>query len=188
VLQSLKQTFHYKKMKRNVTLIGDVLACLILIEWFRLGLWINLLGFSFYHSRGDVWLPTPPAAVNFLTGMVLIATLLFATFFLLTSCLIFFLGRSSRADNARGWLFLSDAFYGDGHKLAAKYFAFSLGSIIEPFAVSSMWKVRPTRLFSISTALGIMLVAFVVIVFIAAMLLARSHPRPMSANHLSVNV
>lgn len=87
-------------MRRNFILMGDLLAYCIVIEWCRLGLWINLLGFSVYHSRGDVWLPTPQPAINFLMGMVLTATFLFATLFLLISCLIFFFARPSTIDDA----------------------------------------------------------------------------------------
>jgi hypothetical protein len=168
-----------------MTLMGDVLAYCIVVEWCRLGVWIDLLGFSVYHSRGDVWLPTPPPAINFLMGMVLTATFLFATFFLLTSCLIFLFGRFSKSG---GWHFLYDVFYGDGRKLFVKYFVFLLSSIVVPLAVSAMWKIRPTRQFSISTAFGITLAAFVVIVFTADMLLARSTPRQVSAKGLSATV
>jgi hypothetical protein len=94
-------------MRKNLILIGDVVAFGGLISWFKLGFWIDLLGFSTYHSRGDVWLPTPPAAINFLMGMVSTAAFLFGAVILLTSGLIFVFGRSSRTGG--GQRLLSDA-------------------------------------------------------------------------------
>ena len=98
-------------MKRNAILICDIVAFLIVVEWSLLGPWDRLLGFNVYHSRGDVWLPTPPAAADFFRAMVSTGSSLFAIFFLLTSCLIFYLGRSRGAatDEKRGILY--QAFY-----------------------------------------------------------------------------
>jgi len=162
-------------MRKNLILIGDVVGYGALIGWFKLGLWIDLLGFSTYHSRGDVWLPTPPAALNFLMGMVSTAAFLFGAVFLVTSGLIFVLSRSSRAGG--GDHPLSDAFYGDGGKLLVKYLAFLSSSIVVPLAVRAMWKIRPAREFTIFSAFGITLAVFIVVVFIADLMLSRSTPR-----------
>lgn len=82
-------------MRKKLILIGDVIAYVVLIGWFKLGLWIDLLGFSTYHSRGDVWLATPPAALDFQMGLICTAAFLFGPGFLLSSCLIFVLGGPS---------------------------------------------------------------------------------------------
>jgi hypothetical protein len=175
-------------MRKSLILIGDMLAVAILICWCRLGLWINLLGFSLYHSRGDVWLPTPPPAIDFLMGMVLDATILLATSFLLISLLIFLAGRCRDTDKAGPWHFLHDAFYGDARKLLVKYSVLLLGLIILPLAVSSMWRIRPSHQFAILTGSGIMLVAFIVIAFAADILVARTRPQPVSASNLGVTI
>jgi hypothetical protein len=172
-------------MRRYMTLMGDVLAYGILIGWSRLGLWIKLLGFSVYHSRGDVWLPMPPQAIDFLMGMVLTAAFLFATFFLLASCLIFLFGRFSKAG---GGHFLDEAFYGDGRKLIVKYFVFLSSAFITPLAIYSMWKIRPLRNFTIFTAFGIMLTVFIVIIFIADFMLSRSTPRQVSPKNMGATI
>lgn len=50
-----------------------------------------------------------------------------------------------------------------------------------PFAVHSMWTVRPDRLFSILTAFAITFAVFIVIVVVADLLLARPIPRQVPA-------
>jgi hypothetical protein len=160
-------------MRRKVILAGDVLAFGALIAWCWSGLWIDLLGFSTYHSRGDVWLPTPPAALNFLMGLVCTATFLFGAAFLLTSSLIFLFGGSPKEER---WHLLYSMFYGR-KELLVKYFAFLSSAVVVPLAVREMWKIHPTREFTIFGAFGIMLAVFVVIVFIADLMLSRSTSR-----------
>jgi hypothetical protein len=100
-------------MKRTAILACDIIAALIVVEWSLYGPWNRLLGYDFYHSRGDVWLPTPPAAASFFRGMVSTGTSLFVIFFLLTSCLIFYLALArgaSTTNQKRG--VLHQMFYG----------------------------------------------------------------------------
>src|SRR5216684_6942853 len=101
------------KMKRSEILGLDVLAAIALVGWFMFGPWINLYGFSFYHGRGDVWLPTPPPAINFFHGIVLTGSLLLAVVFLIISLILFTLGWwTGSDDNARAGRFAYRAFYG----------------------------------------------------------------------------
>jgi hypothetical protein len=120
--------------------------------------------------------------------MVLTATFLFAAVLLLTSCLIFFFGRSYGTDNAGGWHFLNDAFYGDGRKLFVKYFVFLVGSIMVPLAVHSMWTIRPSRWFTIFSAFGIMLGFFMVIVFLTDLTLTRTISRHVTPKDLRATI
>lgn len=140
-------------MKRAVILGVDLSASIIVVLWYLLGPWIDLDGFSVYHSRGDVWLPTPPLARAFFARMVLTETLVFVAFLILVSILAFCFRRFP----------LHDAFYGNGRKLLIKYCAFLLGAITLPFALDAMRRVGATREFYISAGLGIALVSFILV-------------------------
>jgi hypothetical protein len=161
-------------MRRRAVILGaDLITSIMVVAWYAWGPWVDLYGFSVYHSRGDVWLPTPQAAINFFSRMVLTVTFIYAPLFVLTSCLTFFFGRPYSVDGADRRHFLRDAFYGDSRRLLVKYCAFLLSSIALAFATSSTLKFRTSHEFSISAAVGITLVAFLVVVFVADMLLAR---------------
>jgi len=169
-------------MRKKLILIGDVVAYVALIGWFKLGLWIELLGFSTYHSRGDVWLPTPPAALAFQMGLICTAAFLFGAVFLLSSFTVFLLGGAPKeADRDH---FLYNIFYGNKQRLLVKYLAFLSSSIVVPLAVRAMWKIRPARQFTIFSAFGIMLAVFIVVVIIADLMLSRSTPRQITAGNL----
>jgi hypothetical protein len=163
--------------RRAAILSADLITSVMVVAWYVWGPWVHLYGFSVYHSRGDVWLPTPPAAINFFSHMVLTVTSIYVSLFVLTSCLTFFFSRPYSVDHAGRRHFPRDAFYGDGRRLLVKYCAFLLGSIALAFATSSTLKFRASHEFSISTAVGIMLAAFLVVVFVADMLLARPMTR-----------
>ena len=155
-------------MRRNAILCCDIIVSLVVVEWSLLGPWDKLLGFNFYHSRGDVWLPTPPAAAAFFRGMVSTGTMVFAMFFLLASVLIFFLGRSrsASADEKSGTV-LERMFYGDARKLTVKYAVFLLISLISPFFYNWMWRFHVTRAMRIAGGCAMSIAAFVVILALA---------------------
>ena len=162
-------------MKRNAILLSDIIAAFIVIEWSLYGPWDRLLGYNFYHSRGDVWLPTPVAAADFFRGMVSTGTALFLIIFLLTSCMIFVLGRprGASADEKGGVLY--ELFFGDASKLTVKYSAFLLVSFISPFFYGPTLRFHYTRSGRIADGLAMSLVALV-IVFVIAGLAARIAP------------
>jgi hypothetical protein len=168
-------------MRKKLILIGDVVAYVVLVGWFKLGLWIDLLGFSTYHSRGDVWLATPPAALDFQMGLICTAAFLFGAGFLLSSCLIFVLGGPRKEDQNHT---LYNIFYGNKQRLLVKYLSFLSSSILVPLAVRAMWKIHPARQFTIFSAFGIMLTVFIVVVIIADLMLSRSTPRQITAGNL----
>ncbi len=160
-------------MRRAAILSADLIISIIVALWYRFGPWIDLYGFSVYHSRGDVWLPTPPAARDFLSGMVLTATLVFVSFFVLASFLMCIVRRFP----------LDEAFYGSSRKLLIKYCAFLLSSIGLPFALNWTHKFGTTREFYIASALGTSLLSFIAAVLVANILFARP-ARKSSRQHL----
>ena len=139
----------------------------MVIEWARLGPWDHLLGFSVYHSRGDVWLPTPPVAADFFRGMVSTGSTLFAMFFLAASVLIFFRSRSPGVspDESRG--FLDGIFYGDAPRLSVKYFVFLFISFVAPFFYNFMWRFHVARSCRIAGGLAISIATFAIVLIIA---------------------
>jgi hypothetical protein len=141
-------------------ILGDVVVCGVAIVWCWLGLWVSLLGFSVYHSRGGVWLPTPPEASAFFLGMVLTGTFGFALIFLLVSSTILLVGFPAEASgrSARGHLF-----YGDAYGLAVKYFAFLSSAFVSPYFYNLMWRFQGTRSFRITGGLAITCLAFIAI-------------------------
>ncbi len=154
-------------MKRSEILGLDVLAAIALVGWFMFGPWINLYGFSFYHGRGDVWLPTPPPAINFFHGIVLTGSLLLAVVFLIISLILFTLGWwTGSDDNARAGRFAYRAFYGRASRLAIKYSALFLAALFSPYLYNFMWRYHVTREGRIyggcAMALGILAAAMVV--------------------------
>jgi hypothetical protein len=164
-------------MRRNAILCCDIIVLLIVVEWSSRGPWDQLLGFSVYHSRGDVWLPTPPAAANFFRGMVSTGTMLFAVFFLIASVLIFLLGRSRSASvDQKGPAILEQMFYGDSNKLIVKYADFLLISLISPFFYNFMWRFHVTRAMRIAGGLAISIAMFIAVMTIAETL-TRLMPR-----------
>ena len=153
-------------MRRKVILLCDITAFYAVFLWSVAGPWDNLLGFSVYHSRGDVWLPTPPAAANFFRDMVSTGSWLFGAFFLFTSGLIFFLGRPRGASTeTKEATILDAAFYGDTRKLCVKYSVFLFISFISPFFYGFMRRFPVTRTdriaggFAISVGLFILMLA-----------------------------
>ena len=140
--------------------LGDLVVCSVALGWCWLGLWISLLGFSVYHSRGDVWLPTPPEASAFFLGMVLTGTLGFALIFLLISSTILHLrarpkvsGRSERGH----------AVSGNAYRLGVKYFAFLTSAFVSPYFYDFMWRFHGSHSFRIAGGLIATLLLFVVI-------------------------
>jgi hypothetical protein len=150
-------------MRRAAILSADLVVSIIVVLWYLRGPWIDLYGFSVYHSRGDVWLATPPLARVFLSGMVLTATLVFVSFFVLASFLTCVFRRFP----------LHDGFYGNGRKLLIKYCGFFLSSIALPFALNLAHKYGTTREFYIAFAVAASLLSFIAIVFVANLLFAR---------------
>jgi hypothetical protein len=140
--------------------LADVVVGCVAIGWCWLGLWIGLLGFSVYHSRGDVWLPTPPEASAFFLGMVLTGTFWFALVFLLISTTILFVGFRAEASgrSTRGHRLNGDAF-----GLAVKYFAFLLSAFVSPYFYNFMWRFHGSRSFRIAGGLALTLIVFTVI-------------------------
>lgn len=161
-------------MRRAAILSADLVVSIIVVLWYLWGPWIDLYGFSVYHSRGDVWLATPPLARAFLSGMVLSATLVFVSFFVLASLLTCVFRRFP----------LHDAFYGNGRKLLIKHCAFFLSSIALPFALNPAHKYGTTREFYIAFAVAASLLSFITIVFVANLLFAHP-PRQYARQHLS---
>jgi hypothetical protein len=158
-------------MRRSAILCCDIIVSLIVVEWSLLGPWNKLLGFDVYHSRGDVWLPTPPIAAAFFRGMVSTGTMVFAVFFLIASVLIFFLGRSRSApiDEKSGTV-LERMFYGDARKLTVKYTVFLFISLISPFFYNWMWRFHVTRPMRIAGGCAISLAVFILVMTIVEML------------------
>ena len=158
-------------MRRNAILWCDIIVSFIVVEWSLQGPWDKLLGFNVYHSRGDVWLPTPPAAAAFFRGMVSTGTMVFAAFFLIVSVLIFLMGRSRSAsvDEKTGTI-LERMFYGDARKLTVKYAVFLLISVISPFFYNWMWRFHVTRPMRIAGGCAISLAVFIAVMTIVEML------------------
>jgi hypothetical protein len=157
-------------MRRIAIVLCDVGASIVAIEWARIGPWDRMLGFNLYHSRGDVWLPTPPAAAAFFRAMVSIGVLSFAIFFLLASFLIFFLGQSRGAsadDQPRG--ILQRMFYGDARTLLVKYFAILFISFISPFFYNLMWRVPVSHALRIAGGSAMSIAIFIVVLAIAGL-------------------
>jgi hypothetical protein len=69
---------------------------------------------------------------------------------------------------------LHEAFYGNSRKLLIKYCAFLLSSIALPFALNRVHKFGTTREFYIASAVGISLLSFIAIVFLANVLFVPS--------------
>jgi len=170
-------------VRRNAILCCDIIVSLIVVEWSLLGPWDKLLGFDVYHSRGDVWLPTPPAAANFFRGMVSTGTMLFAVFFLIASILIFLMGRSRSASaDQKGGSILDQMFYGDASKLTVKYAVFLFISFISPFFYNFMWRFQVTRPMRIAGGLAISLAVFIAVMTVRAMLTPLAPSRPSAAS------
>lgn len=161
-------------MRRAAILSADLVVSIIVVLWYLWGPWMDLYGFSVYHSRGDVWLATPPLARAFLSGMVLTATLVFVSFFVLASFLTCVFRRFP----------LHDAFYGNGRKLLIKYCAFFLGSIALPFGLNPAHKYGTTREFYIAFAVAVSLLTFIAIASVANLLFARP-PRQYVSQDIS---
>jgi hypothetical protein len=141
-------------------ILGDVVVCGVAIVWCWLGIWVSLLGFSVYHSRGDVWLPTPPEASAFFLGMVLTGTFGFALIFLLISSTILLLGSRAKASghSTKGYVF-----YGLGYGRAIKYFAFLVSVFLSPYFYNFMWRFHGSRSFRIASGLAVTLFVFTAI-------------------------
>ena len=167
-------------MKAAAGILGDVVVCGVAIVWCWLGLWISPLGFSVYHSRGDVWLPTPPEASAFFLGMVLTGTFGFALVFLLISSTLLLL--RSRAKTS-GRPSKGQRFNADAYRRAVRYFAFLLSVFLSPYFYNFMWRFHGSRSFRIGGGLAISLILFTGIL-IAGELLA---PQQLKKNLTPLN-
>ena len=176
-------------MSRPATILSvDVIAAILAIAWIWSGLWFGLLGFSFYHSRGDVWLPTPVPARDFFEAMVLTGTTLFAALFVAISVLIFAMRRfSGRSEDSSG-SFLGSAFYGDARRLYVKYSAFLLSVLLSPYIYSYLrtfqfrrllllFDSRDGRIFRIYSGFAITFAALLILIAVANLLMPRSARR-----------
>jgi hypothetical protein len=182
-------SFASMRISRSAAILGvDVMASLLALGWIWSGLWFGLLGFSVYHSRGDVWLPTPPAAREFFSSMVLTGTVLFAALFVMISVAIFIVRRFSGGSEGRSGNFLTAAFYGDNRRLYVKYAVFLSSVFISPYFYSFMrtfrfrrllvfFNSRNTQMFRIYGGFAITFAILVVAMLIADMLIARSTRR-----------
>ena len=147
-------------MKAVGEILGDLVVCGIAIVWCWLGLWISLLGFSVYRSRGDVWLPTPPEASAFFLGMVLTGTFGFALIFLLISSTFPLLGSRAKASghSTRG-----HSFTGDPYRRSVRYFAFLVSVFLSPYFYNFMWRFHVSRSFRIAGGLAVTVFVFAAI-------------------------
>jgi hypothetical protein len=153
-------------MKRPLSIFGaDLTVSLLIYAWYAFAPWISLYGFGVYHSRGDVWLPTPPAARAFFEQMVLAETSVFLSFFVAVSILALMI-RSFP---------LRTAFYGGSHELIVKYSALLLSSIVLPYALHWSRLHGATREFYISVGLGLSLLSFILAVVLGNGLFALAH-------------
>jgi hypothetical protein len=139
-------------MKKKAVLLCDIIVFCAVIVWSRVGPWDRLLGFTVYHSRGDVWLPMPPAAAAFFRSIVSTASLMFA------------MGGSSGIEKREPILYR--AFYGDTLELSVKYAAFLFISFISPFFCNFMARYQVAPPMRIAGGLAISLTAFIVILTI----------------------
>jgi hypothetical protein len=151
-------------MKKKAVLLCDIIVFCAVIVWSRVGPWDRLLGFTVYHSRGDVWLPMPPAAAAFFRSIVSTASLLFGISFLILSLLMFAMGGSSGIEKREPILYR--AFYGDTLELSVKYAAFLFISFISPFFCNFMARYQVAPPMRIAGGLAISLTAFIVILTI----------------------
>jgi hypothetical protein len=162
-------------MTRRI-LLYDCVVSLTIFAWALLGPWDRILGFSVYRSRGNVWLPTPPAAASFFRSMVSSGSLLFAVFFLLTSVRIFYFKRRGKAsDGSTREGLLYQAFYGDARPLFVKYSGVLLVSFLSPFFYNYMWRFHVTRSFRIAGGLAIT-IALLVVILSTGSLVIRTTP------------
>jgi hypothetical protein len=149
-------------MKRNAILCLDILVSFIIYEWSAMGRWLSLFRFTYYHSRGDVWLPTPPAAIGYIRGIVTTGSIAFAIFFVLASALLYLLaaGRAASTHSQPGAIFY-DAFYGSFPKLLVKYFSILSISFVAPFFYSYMRRFHRSREFCIVGGAAISILLFI---------------------------
>jgi hypothetical protein len=173
------------RMSRSATILGaDVIAAIIAVVWIWSGVWFGLLGFSFYHSRGDVWLPTPAAARDFFEAMVLTGTVSFAALFAAASVVIFLARRFSSGSEDSSGNFLTAAFYGDNRRLYVKYSAFLLSAFVSPYFYSYMrtfqfrrllafFNSRDVRMVQICGGFAITLAVLLIVITAADLLIAR---------------
>src|ERR1700758_2645115 len=104
-------------MKRSLGISSaDLTLSFAIYAWYAFAPWTRLYGFGVYHSRGDVWLPTPPAARAFFEHMVMAETFVFLSFFVAVSILTL---------TVRSFP-LRNAFHGGGRELIVKYSALLL--------------------------------------------------------------
>jgi hypothetical protein len=165
------------------TLIGHVIVGFVAIAWCWLGLWIKLLGFSVYHSRGDVWLPTPPAASAYFHRMVLIGTLAFVLIVLLVSTASLFLRLpEERSQTTASGSSNYAVFRGDAYRLSVRYFALLLSVFLSPYFYNFMWRFQGSLMFRIAGGLAITLVAFIVVLLFGKMLTCFSSKEDDSRN------
>jgi hypothetical protein len=162
----------------------DLVVCSVAIGWCWLGLWISLLRFSVYRSRGDVWLPTPPEASAFFLEMVLTGTLGFALIFLLISSTILLLrGRSKVSGRSAK----RHAPPGDAYRLAVKYFAFLVSVFVSPYFYNFMWRLQGSRWFHIAGGLTLTLLVFALILIagasVPALAMRKQQPAPTPSSH-----
>jgi hypothetical protein len=177
------------RLSRSAVILGvDVIAAISAVAWIWSGVWFGLLGFSFYHSRGDVWLPTPPAARDFFEAMLLTGTVLFGSLFVAISAVIFAVRRFSARSEESSGNFLTAAFYGDVRRLYVKYSAFLLSVLVSPYVYSYLRTFqfrrllllldsRDGRMFRIYSGFAITFAALLIVIAVANLLMPRSARR-----------
>ncbi len=163
---------------RRIEILGiDAIASIAVVLWFMLGPWIDLYGFSVYHSRGDVWLPTPPSAINFFHGMVLSGSLLLVAVFLTASCVMLLVARlTGIPDDPSNGNFVYRAFFGDARKLRIKYCALFFATLLSPSLYNYMWRFHLTREGRIYGGFAMSLGIFIATMLIGGTLFPRRTP------------
>ena len=160
-----------RSMTKSRVIALDFLALLALIAWSKWGPWIGLLGFSTYHSRGNVILPTPPAAIAFFRNMVTVGATAFAIVF--AACSILANRASREADSGIGRV-LYGSFDGNSGKLAVKYSAFLIVAIVAPFFFHWM-RYRPLAHWQrIAGGAVMMIAAFAVLLALGRIVFSRA--------------
>jgi hypothetical protein len=169
-------------MKRTVILLCDLVVISGVLGWTLLGPWDRILGFSTYLSRGNVWLPTPPAAAAYFREMVSTGSIIFAILFMLASSLGYFDPRARASSNpASPGGILYQMFYEDSYRLFVKYSDLLLVSFVAPLFYNYMWRFHVARPLRIAGGLAITIIVFVAILLTGSLLARVAHSR--SASH-----
>ncbi len=142
--------------RRVLILLGDLSGSLAAIVWIWSDWWVAPMGFSVYHSRGDVWLPTPPKAAKFFHDMVMTGNLAYIILFFVISALLWLrLSRQQARISERSSPFLATAFYGGNSSLAVKYGALLSSAILSPYFYSYLRHFHFQKLLMILPFIGL---------------------------------